>query len=247
VAVTGPAVAGGALDGDRQRAGGRRLERVEVDLGEPAVEADGLVGHGQRQPDGDVGADDTELAGSDGDAGLAPAIDGVEGCRLRRRAHGDADVDVTQVARRPHELELFGLPAELVGGVEELSAGRVPAGPAVVVRRVPVSDADEQHGVDRLGDVGVAEPDRLPTFLTASAHPAGQLGQRLPVVHEHGLHEAVPAGEEELTSGLRRGDGSRRHQGRDLADGLDSQLVGARMGRHVAGTTWRAHQAYRAS
>jgi hypothetical protein len=60
-------------------AGGRQVEMVEVGVGHGAVEAEGLVGHRQRQGDGVVGLDEAEFAGGGGDAGLAAAVDGVEG------------------------------------------------------------------------------------------------------------------------------------------------------------------------
>lgn len=39
--------------------------------------------------------------------------------------------------------------------MKELGAGRIPAGAAVVVGRIPVGKADEQHCIDGIGDVGV--------------------------------------------------------------------------------------------
>ena len=144
-------------------------------VGDAPVEADRLVGQGQGQGDGDVGVDDAELAGGDGDAGLAAAVDGVDGGGLGGRADGDAEVDVAQVAGGAGELELGGVVAQGLGGVEELGAGGVAAGAAVVVGRVPVGQADEQHGVDGFGDVGVAEPDRLAPFLAPGPQPVGEL------------------------------------------------------------------------
>jgi hypothetical protein len=73
------AVPGGAGDADRLGAGGRQVEGVEVGFGHGPVEADGLVGHRQRQGDGVVGLDEAGLAGRSGDAGLAAAVDGVDG------------------------------------------------------------------------------------------------------------------------------------------------------------------------
>jgi hypothetical protein len=79
LAVSGAAVAGGAGYADRLGAGGRQVEGVEVGFGHGAVEADGFVGHRQREGDGVVGLDEAEFAGGGGDAGLAPAVDGVDG------------------------------------------------------------------------------------------------------------------------------------------------------------------------
>src|SRR5438477_2195720 len=84
LAVAGTVAAFTALRGDGQGAGGGQVEGVEVDVGEAAVEAEGLVGHGQGQRDGDFGGDDTELAGGHGDAGLAAAVDGMDRRRLGR-------------------------------------------------------------------------------------------------------------------------------------------------------------------
>jgi hypothetical protein len=55
------------------------VEVVEVGVGHGAVEADGFVGHRQREGDGVVGLDEAEFAGGGGDAGLAAAVDGVDG------------------------------------------------------------------------------------------------------------------------------------------------------------------------
>ena len=66
----------------------------------------------------------------------------------------------------PGEFEFGGLIAQGLGVVEEFGAGGVPAGAAVVVRRVPAwQQADEQDGVDFLGGVGVPEPDSLRRLL----------------------------------------------------------------------------------
>jgi hypothetical protein len=73
LAVAGTAVASGAFDTSREGAGAGKVEGIEVDLGKAAVEPNGLVGHGQREGDGVVGADDPELAGGDGDTRLAAA------------------------------------------------------------------------------------------------------------------------------------------------------------------------------
>jgi hypothetical protein len=72
-------VAGCAGDAGRLGAGGWQVEVVEVGFGHGPVEADRLVGHGQRQGDGVVGLDEAEFAGGGRDAGLAPAVDGVDG------------------------------------------------------------------------------------------------------------------------------------------------------------------------
>ncbi|MDP9426059.1 MAG: hypothetical protein M3P37_08480, partial [Actinomycetota bacterium] len=69
------------------------------------------MGQRERQGHGHVGPDDPQLASGHRDARLAPAVNRVEGGGLGRRAHGDAEVDVAQVAVRPGELELVGVAA----------------------------------------------------------------------------------------------------------------------------------------
>jgi hypothetical protein len=78
-AVPGAAVAGCAGDADRLGAGGWQIEVVEVGFRHGPVEPDCLVGHGQGQGDGVLGLDESEFAGGDCDAGLAAAVDGVDG------------------------------------------------------------------------------------------------------------------------------------------------------------------------
>src|SRR5215470_4459839 len=62
--------------------------------------------------DGVVGLDEAGIAGGGGDAGLAAAVDGVQGGGLGRGADRDAQVDVAQVADRAGEFEFAGLPAQ---------------------------------------------------------------------------------------------------------------------------------------
>jgi hypothetical protein len=108
---------------------------------------------------------------------------------LGRRADGDTKVDVTQVAGRSGELELARIVPQRLRGVQELSAGRIPAGAAVVVRWVPVGQPDEQHGIDGFGDVGVSKPDRLSAFLTPRPQPARKVRKRDVVVDDDGFDE----------------------------------------------------------
>ena len=148
-----------------------------------------------------LGLDEAELAGGGGGAGLAAAVDGVDGGGLGGGADRDAEVDVAQVADRAGELEFGGLAAQGLGVVEEFGAGGVAAGAAVVVGRVPArQQADEQDRVDRLGGVGVAEPDPLAAFLAAGPHPRGELAAGAGVVGDHGLHEVRFPGEEQLAA-----------------------------------------------
>jgi hypothetical protein len=94
LAVSGAAVAGGAGHAGWLGAGGREVEGVEVGFGHGAVEADGFVGHRQGEGDGVVGVDEAEFAGGGGGAGLAAAVDGVDGGGFGCGADRDAQVDV---------------------------------------------------------------------------------------------------------------------------------------------------------
>jgi hypothetical protein len=82
--------------------------------------------------------------------------------------------------------------------VEELGAGGVAAGAAVVVGWVPVGEADEQNGVDGVGDIRFAEPDGLAAFFAAGAHPCGECVEGGTVVDDNGLDEQVLALQEQL-------------------------------------------------
>jgi hypothetical protein len=78
---------------------------AEVRFGHRPVESDRLVCHRQGQGDSVAGLNEAEFAGGDCDPGLAPAVDGVDRGGLGCRSHGDAEVDVAQVADRSGELE----------------------------------------------------------------------------------------------------------------------------------------------
>jgi hypothetical protein len=67
------------------------------------------------------------------------------------------------------------------------SASGAAKSAAVVDGRVPVGETDKEDGVDGLGGLCVAEPDRFPAFLAAGAHPRGEAAQGFAVVHDHGL------------------------------------------------------------
>src|SRR5438309_11020530 len=80
---------------------GRRFAvryRVEVDVRHRPVETLRLVREAERQCDGDVGGDHTEVPRGDRDARLAAAIDIVEARWLGRRRHRAAEAAIAQVA-----------------------------------------------------------------------------------------------------------------------------------------------------
>ena len=109
--------------------------------------------------------------------------------------------------------------------MEELGAGGIATGAAVVVGRVPVGEAHEEHGVNGVGDIRVSKPDRLAPFLAAGAHPLGQPMAGVGRFDDHGLHEVVLAGEEQLAARLRGGDRRRGHELRHLVHGVGPQVV----------------------
>jgi hypothetical protein len=122
--------------------------------------------------------------------------------------------------------------------MHELSARGVAARSAVVVGRVPVEEADEEHSVDDVGGLGVAEPDGFATFLAASAQPAGEAADGVSVVDDHRFDEEVLAGEKELTAGLRGRDGRGGLELGDLVDGVGAEpVVWARAASPSGGVT----------
>src|SRR5215218_2934695 len=78
LAVAGTALARGAFDAGRERAGAREVENVEVHLGHLSIEGDCLVREGEGERDCDVGLDYAEFAGRDRDACLAARVDRVD-------------------------------------------------------------------------------------------------------------------------------------------------------------------------
>ena len=132
-----------------------------------------------------------------------------------------------------------------LGGVEELGAGGVAAGAAVVVGWVPVGQPDEQHRVDGFGDVGVAEPDRLPALLAAGPQPAGQLrgASSASSTMTVSMKRCLPC-EEQLAAGLGGGDRRGGHELGDLADGVGPdgvvvEVLGHAASHDVSGATRR--------
>ena len=156
-------------------------------------------------------------------SGSGSGIDRVDRGGLRRRSDRDPEIDVPQVALRADELELVGVVAQRLRGLQELRAGGVAAGAAVVDGRVPVREADEEDGVDRLGRFGVAEPDRLPPLLATRTHPSRKAVQGLAVVDDHRLDEEMLAGQEQLSTGLGRRDRGSSHELGHLLNGLGAQ------------------------
>ena len=109
--------------------------------------------------------------------------------------------------------------------MHEFGAGGVAEGAAVVDGRVPVGETDEKDGVERLGGLGVAEPDRFSPLFAAGTHPRSEPAHGLAVVDDHRLDEEVLPREEKLPAGLRRGDRCRCHQFRHLANRVGAETV----------------------
>jgi hypothetical protein len=74
----------------------------------------------------------------------------------------------------PFELENLAVGAALPSRFGELGAGRKTACSAIVDRRVPILQPDEQYTVEAFSERGVAQPDRLPPFAPAPPHPLGE-------------------------------------------------------------------------
>ena len=87
----------------------------------------------------------------------------------------DPEVDVAQVALRSDELGSCDLRRSWLVACMKFGAGGVAAGAAVVDGRVPVGETDEKDGVERLGGLGVAEPDRFSSLFAAGTHPRSEL------------------------------------------------------------------------
>src|SRR5690242_5351966 len=109
--------------------------------------------------------------------------------------------------------------------MNELGAGRVAAGTAVVVGWVPVHEADEQDGVNGVGNFGVAKPDGLSSFLASGSHPGRKRVEGGAVVDDDGLDEEMLALFEELAARFRGGDGRSGHEFGDLSDRIGAQGV----------------------
>jgi hypothetical protein len=90
--------------------------------------------------------------------------------RSWRLTPGRHEVDVTQVARRPGELQFGRSFPEVVGGVEELGAGAVTARAATADRRIPVRrQPHEQDGLNCLGES--ASRNQIATWRSECCHP----------------------------------------------------------------------------
>ena len=227
LAVADAAVARGAFDCRGEGAGGLEVEGVEVDLGEARGRSRRTCGSS------------TARARRRGRRVMMPSLRAATAMRVWQRQSIEwiAAVFAAEPMAMPRSMSrrLHTGPANssspdslrsAAGGVEELGACRVAAGAAVVVRWIPVGlESDEQDRVDRLGDVGVAEPDPLATFGATATEPRRDLAAGFAVADDHRLHEVVLALEEQLSAGLRRGDRRGGHQLGGLDDRVGAEAV----------------------
>src|SRR3989441_7883357 len=88
---------------------------------------------------------------------------------------------------------------------QKFVAGAVPASAAVVHRRIPLLEPDEQDEVHLLSRVGVAEEDRVLEFRPSRSEPFREAMKRFLVLDDRGLDERLGSFEEELPSALRSG------------------------------------------
>src|SRR5438046_5682392 len=91
---------------------------------------------------------------------------------------------------------------------QKFVAGAISAGAAVVHRRIPLLESDEQDEVHLLGRIGVAEEDGILEFRPPGPKPfGGGMGGSF-VLEDRGLVERLGSFQEELPSALRCGHGA---------------------------------------
>src|SRR6266571_4684367 len=101
---------------------------------------------------------------------------------------------------------------------QEFVAGAITARAAVVHRRIPLLESDEQNQIDLLRGVGVTEEDGVLQFLPPSPKPFREAVERFLVLDNRGLNEGLGSFEEQLPTALRSGH---RADGAHLRDVFD--------------------------
>src|SRR5436305_12937901 len=94
---------------------------------------------------------------------------------------------------------------------QKFVAGAISAGAAVVHRRIPLLESDEQDEIHLLGRVGVAEEDGVPELRPPRPEPVREAMEGVFVLDDGGLNEGLGSLEEGLSSalwGVPRADGS---------------------------------------
>src|SRR5438034_6118262 len=108
---------------------------------------------------------------------------------------------------------------------QKFVAGAISAGAAVVHRRIPLLESDEQDEVHLLGRIGVAEEDRVLEFRPPGPKPFREAMEGLFVLDDRGLDERLGSFQEELPSALRCGHGADGAHLRDVRYDFCEHLV----------------------
>src|SRR5438309_3644911 len=178
----------------------------EIDRGNLLIEENVLVGHAHRKRDSEVRVNDSEVPRGRGDSGLTTGVHVVHARELRGGSYSDAEVDAPDLANRSEELPI----PRLLGVMDRRRAqkfvtGAISAGAAIVHRRIPLLESDEQDEVHLLGRIGVAEEDRVLEFRPPRPEPFRETMESFFVLDNRGLNERLRSFEEELPSALRSG------------------------------------------
>src|SRR2546426_11373197 len=183
--------------------GSRGWQSLEIDLRNLLVEENALVGHTHRKCDREVRVYDSKVPRRGGDSGLATAVNVVHARKFRRGAYCYTEVDATKLANGSDEFPVLVLSCVMRGTrTQKFVAGAVPAGAAVVHRRIPLLEPDEQDEVHLLSRVGVAEKDRVLEFGPSRSEPFREAMKRFLVLDDRCLDERLGSFKEELPSAI---------------------------------------------
>src|SRR5437016_4190215 len=131
-----------------------------------------------------------------------------------------------KLANGPEEFPVLLLSCVMRGTrTQKFVAGAVPASAAVVHRRIPLLEPDEEDQVHLLGRVGVAEKDRVLEFGPSRSEPFREAMKGFFVLDDRRLDEGLGSFEEELTSALRSGHGADGAHLRDVCYDFREHLV----------------------
>src|SRR6184192_3432719 len=155
---------------------------------------------------------DSEVPRGGSDPGLTTGVHVVHAREFRGGAHRNAEVDAPELADRSEEFPILRL-LRVMGGsrAQKFVAGAVAARAAVVHRRIPLLESDEQDQIHLLGRVGVAEEDGVLELRPPRPEPFREAMEGFFVLDDGGLNEGLGSLEEELPSALwsgHRADGA---------------------------------------
>src|SRR5213595_332826 len=168
---------------------------------------------------------DSEVPRGGSDSGLTTGVHVVHAREFRGGAHRNAEVDAPKLADRSEEFPILRL-LRVMGGsrAQKFVAGAVAARAAVVHRRIPLLESDEQDEIHLLGRVGVAEEDGVLELRPPRPEPFREAMEGFFVLDDRGLNEGLGSLEEELPSALWSGHG---------ADGAHLRNVRYDFGEHL--------------